>query len=278
MILKVFSNLYDSVILYGLWERNMLTDGNCEPPRKGQTLQALKIQYVPVSHMLGSPDLDPPLQMCLTSAEQRGRITFLNLLEANGRAAWAEGASFPITLCTRHHAEVELCQESHLQAALPCWVRRRTMGENDIPRELCNNAARAVCDLMLTSSTSTLPDTSTMPAGTSVCQEQQRGSCHPCHCPHDTLTTEKFSTDAFLAMKISINKKRGLLQEVPVDVSPGPAEHSNPAAAVPPPGPSHLLTERGFSLTTEGVAGPTGLFIIPGDSREVKKKIKGCWE
>lgn len=30
--------------------------------------------------MLGSPELDPALQMCLTRAEQRARITSLNLL------------------------------------------------------------------------------------------------------------------------------------------------------------------------------------------------------
>jgi len=46
---------------------------------------------------------------------------------------------------------------------------------DDIPREVCDNAARAVCDLMLTSSTSTLADTSTMPVGSSKCQEHQRG-------------------------------------------------------------------------------------------------------
>lgn len=81
------------------------------------------------------------------------------------------------TLCMGHHAGVELCQESGLQAALPCWVGGRAMGAavDDIPREVCDNTARAVCDLMLTSSTSTLLDTSTMPADSSVCQEQQQG-------------------------------------------------------------------------------------------------------
>jgi len=43
-----------------------------------------------------------------------------------------------------------------------------------------------------------------------------------------------------------------------VDVFPGPAEHSDPAAAVPPPRHSHLLAEGGFSLTAEAIAAPTG--------------------
>lgn len=50
---------------------------------------------------------------------------------------------------------------------------------------------------------------------------------------------------------------------MPVDIFPVPAGHSNPVAAVPPLRPSHLLTEGGFSLTTKGVAAPTGQMLAP---------------
>lgn len=55
-----------------------------------QTLQSLyhlynplldSFQYVPVSLVPGSPDLEPSLQICLISAEQRSRIISLNLLD-----------------------------------------------------------------------------------------------------------------------------------------------------------------------------------------------------
>lgn len=80
-----------------------------------------------------------------------------------------------------HHAEVELCQEGGLQAALPCRVMVKTIlrvrvgaALDDGPREDCDNAARVICDLMLTSSTSTFADAS-LSAGAPICQEQRWG-------------------------------------------------------------------------------------------------------
>lgn len=51
--------------------------------------------------------------------------------------------------------------------------------------------------------------------------------------------------------------------EVSMDIFSGPAEHSDAVAAVPPPRPSHLLTEEGFSLMAKGFTAPTGQMLHP---------------
>lgn len=59
--------------------------------------------------------------------------------------------------------------------------------------------------------------------------------------------------------------------EVPVDIFPGPAKHSDLVAAVPPPRLSHLLAEGGCSLSVKGWslhvldAGPPNARISSGN-------------
>ena len=178
----------------------------------------------PLQDTLQSPwrvDANQPLELRSWNTAFSLCFIFLFLLhsilqkEANSRAAWAEEASFPImgAPCRGGAVPGEWTPGS---LALLGWGKdhrwRRELPWMTFPgRCVTTQPEQSViwCSLLPPAPSLTLPPCLWAHPNA---RSTSGGSCYPRSWPHDTITTEKFSTDSFLAMKNSINKKRCLLQ------------------------------------------------------------------